>query len=169
MAGGNKPNQGRAGEAKFHTVPWAAQGDLGSKVLKKGDATANYTAGSTVEMSWAIRYNHGGGCELMFFCLQNIHLIAETHVICSSAPRSSASTTDESAPVRLTDQYRLCPASEPLTEECFQKLPLKFGGPPKLRHVDGTETEFRPTYVTEGTTPPGSTWAMNPIPVCLAT
>ena len=63
MAGGNTPIQGRGGEAKFHTVPWASQGDLGSKVLKKGQATANYTAGSTVEMSWAIRYNHGGGCE----------------------------------------------------------------------------------------------------------
>lgn len=68
--------------------------------------------------------------------------------------------------MRFTDQYRLCPASEPLTEECFKNLPLKFAGPPKLRHADGTETEFRPTYVTEGTTPAGSTWAMNPIPVC---
>jgi hypothetical protein len=62
MAGGNKPSQGRGGEAKFHAVPWAQQGDLGSKVLKKGPATANYTVGSVVEMSWAIRYNHGGGC-----------------------------------------------------------------------------------------------------------
>lgn len=54
--------------------------------------------------------------------------------------------------------YRLCPASEPLTEACFRKMPLNFTGPPKLRHNDGTETAFRPAYVSEGTTPAGSTW-----------
>jgi hypothetical protein len=27
------------------------------------------------------------------------------------------------------DQYRLCPANSPLTEECFQKMPLKFAEP----------------------------------------
>ena len=58
MAGGNLPNQGRGGEAKFHPVPWAKQGDLGSVVLKKGAPTASYKAGTTVEMSWGIRYNH---------------------------------------------------------------------------------------------------------------
>lgn len=45
QAGGNLPSQGRGGEAKFHTVPWAKQGDLGSVVLKKGAPTATYTAG----------------------------------------------------------------------------------------------------------------------------
>ena len=41
---------------------------------------------------------------------------------------------------------------------------MKFAGKPKLRHNDGTETVFEPTYVAEGTTPAGSVWAMNPIP-----
>ena len=60
-------------------------------------------------------------------------------------------------------QYRIAKADAPLTEAAFQKTPLKFAGTPKLRHTDGTETPFPPTYVTEGTTPAGSTWAMNPV------
>jgi hypothetical protein len=31
------------------------------------------------------------------------------------------------------DQYRLCPANSPLTEECFQKMPLKFAEPAEHR------------------------------------
>ena len=57
MAGGNLASQGSGGEAKFHAVPWAKRGDLGSKVLKKGPPSATYKVGSIVEMSWAIRYN----------------------------------------------------------------------------------------------------------------
>merc|ERR1719393_1122187 len=44
-------------------------------------------------------------------------------------------------------QYRLCPASEPLTEECFQRHPLEF---------DRTKQVLK--------WPKGSTWARNPIP-----
>lgn len=62
MAGGDGAAQGRRGEAKFHPVPWAKQGDRGSKVLKKGPPSAIYRAGSSVEVAWGIRYNHGGGC-----------------------------------------------------------------------------------------------------------
>jgi len=61
-------------------------------------------------------------------------------------------------------QYRLCPTSEPLTEECFQKTPLPFTGMQSFRWADGVEIYFNGTYVSEGTTPPGSMWAMNPIP-----
>jgi hypothetical protein len=63
-------------------------------------------------------------------------------------------------------QYRLCPAADALTEECFQRHPLKFAtGLQKLRYTDGSETKyFNGTYVSEGTIPKGSTWAMNPIP-----
>ena len=117
IAGGS-PHVGGGG-ALFASVPWAKQGDLGSIVLKKGPPTATYKAGSTVEMAWGIRYNHGGGY-----------------------------------------QYRLAPADGPLTEAVFQKLPLKFAAGAKLRHNDGTETLYRPTYVTVGTSPVGSTWAM---------
>lgn len=66
-------------------------------------------------------------------------------------------------------QYRLCPANQPLTEECFQKTPLPFVGMQSFRWdaeegVGGKQTFFQGTYVSEGTTPAGSTWAMNPIP-----
>eukprot|EP00310_Coccolithus_braarudii_P014694 CAMPEP_0183341004 /NCGR_PEP_ID=MMETSP0164_2-20130417/7365_1 /TAXON_ID=221442 /ORGANISM="Coccolithus pelagicus ssp braarudi, Strain PLY182g" /LENGTH=248 /DNA_ID=CAMNT_0025511229 /DNA_START=87 /DNA_END=833 /DNA_ORIENTATION=+ len=85
MAGGS-PTLG-LGHASFHTVPWAKQGDLGSRMLPKGPAAATWVAGSVVEVGWGVRFNHGGGY-----------------------------------------QYRLCPASEPLTEECFQRHPLIFNG-----------------------------------------
>jgi hypothetical protein len=47
-------------------------------------------------------------------------------------------------------QFRLCPRSEPLTEECFQKTPLQFVGPQFLRWSDGHEEIINGTYVTEG-------------------
>jgi len=61
-------------------------------------------------------------------------------------------------------QYRLCPKSENLTEECFQKMPLQFVGLQSFVWGDGTQIFFEGTYVSEGTVPAGSTWAMNPIP-----
>mmetsp|Transcript_117046 Transcript_117046/g.342835 ORF Transcript_117046/g.342835 Transcript_117046/m.342835 type:complete len:359 (+) Transcript_117046:60-1136(+) len=60
--------------------------------------------------------------------------------------------------------YRLCPASGPLTEECFQKYPLKFASPQSIVSKDGKRMEINGTYTTEGTTPRGSMWALNPIP-----
>jgi len=65
--------------------------------------------------------------------------------------------------------YRLCPASEPLTEECFQKYPLEFSGAQSIVRSDGTRLEINGTFVTEGTMPKGSMWALNPIPArCLS-
>jgi len=46
----------------FATTKFARQGDHGSTVLKPGPAGATWVAGSVVEVAWAIRYNHGGGC-----------------------------------------------------------------------------------------------------------
>jgi len=64
-------------------------------------------------------------------------------------------------------QYRLCPADEPLTEECFQKYPLPFvGDMQKLRLGNGTELPYEATYVREGVWPKGSTWQMLPVPAC---
>ena len=51
-----------------------------------------------------------------------------------------------------------------LTEECFRKGHLAFEGPQTLRWSDGSEEVINGTYVSEGTTPPGSMWAMNPLP-----
>ena len=61
-------------------------------------------------------------------------------------------------------QYRLCPESSNLTEECFQKMPLDFVGQQGFVWADGSDFWFNGTYVTEGTVPAGSKWAMNPIP-----
>jgi hypothetical protein len=64
-------------------------------------------------------------------------------------------------------QYRLCPTGEDLTEECFQKTPLAFSGNQSwLRWRDGHQVAIDAFRVTEGTTPPGSTWTRNPIPTC---
>ena len=54
----------------------------------------------------------------------------------------------------------------PVTEACFQKTPLQFVGRTRFRW-DGdrsTEEEIDNVLVSRGTTPAGSTWAMNPIP-----
>merc|ERR1711988_1161899 len=61
-------------------------------------------------------------------------------------------------------QYRLCPDGQDLTEECFQKMPLDFVGQQEFLWADGTSFLFNGTYVTEGTIPKGSKWAMNPVP-----
>lgn len=64
-------------------------------------------------------------------------------------------------------QYRLCPKSEPLTEECFQRMPLPFAGNTQtLRLGDKKELQINATFVSVGTLPEGSTWAMNPVPSC---
>lgn len=60
--------------------------------------------------------------------------------------------------------YRLCPANEELTEECFRKLPLNFTGMPSLRWNDGKELFYHGMYLSEGTSPQGSMWARNQIP-----
>ena len=51
------------GHAAFWPTPWAGMGDLGSVVLPPGPPTATWSAGSVVEVGWALRFNHGGGCE----------------------------------------------------------------------------------------------------------
>jgi len=60
--------------------------------------------------------------------------------------------------------FRLCPAGETLDEKCFNKIHLDFEGPQVLRWNDGSTEEINGTYVTEGTHPAGSMWAMNPLP-----
>jgi len=61
--------------------------------------------------------------------------------------------------------YRLCPASETPSEECFRKHPLDFV-PTKqaILAADGTRTPIHGVFLRDGTTPPGSMWARLPIP-----
>eukprot|EP00929_Paragymnodinium_shiwhaense_P085984 TRINITY_DN46463_c0_g1_i1.p1 TRINITY_DN46463_c0_g1~~TRINITY_DN46463_c0_g1_i1.p1 ORF type:complete len:398 (-),score=38.86 TRINITY_DN46463_c0_g1_i1:33-1226(-) len=62
-------------------------------------------------------------------------------------------------------QYRLCPSSSELTEECFMKTPLEFvRDRQQLQWSNGTRFAIDGTFVDSGTWPKGSTWAMNPIP-----
>ena len=61
--------------------------------------------------------------------------------------------------------YRLCPLGEPLTEECFQRHPLDFDRSKQaLIFANGTRLPIAGTFVSDGTLPVGSTWALNPIP-----
>eukprot|EP00054_Salpingoeca_dolichothecata_P014592 m.82724 g.82724 ORF g.82724 m.82724 type:complete len:404 (-) comp21070_c0_seq3:238-1449(-) len=62
-------------------------------------------------------------------------------------------------------QYRLCPANESLTEECFQRMPLPFNRSMQaLVWNNGTRYPIKGVFVDEGVMPLGSTWARNPIP-----
>eukprot|EP00316_Scyphosphaera_apsteinii_P005353 CAMPEP_0119349492 /NCGR_PEP_ID=MMETSP1333-20130426/109577_1 /TAXON_ID=418940 /ORGANISM="Scyphosphaera apsteinii, Strain RCC1455" /LENGTH=263 /DNA_ID=CAMNT_0007362089 /DNA_START=323 /DNA_END=1114 /DNA_ORIENTATION=- len=124
MAGGTVPSQRGPGDAVYAATQFATMGDLGSHTLKQQPSGTVWTAGSAVEVSWGIRYNHGGGY-----------------------------------------QYRLCPADEPLTEACFFRRPLEFvRDKQSLRWNNGTRYSIKGTFVSSGTFPEGSTWAMNPIP-----
>ena len=58
----------------------------------------------------------------------------------------------------------MCPRNDTLNENCFQKIPLEFVGLQSFIWGDGVQIYFNGTYVSEGTLPKGSTWAMNPIP-----
>lgn len=123
-AGGTEPTHAGPGVAVFANNQFAKFGDLGSQVLPAAPSGTVWTAGSTAEVAWGIRYNHGGGY-----------------------------------------QYRLCPASETLTEECFQRTPLPFvRDKQQLMWNNGTRMSIVGVFVDVGTTPAGSTWARNPIP-----
>lgn len=63
MAGGRHPTDPAGGDAVFATVPWAKLGDLGTDVLPRGPSVAFWKRGSTVDVAWAIRFNHGGGYQ----------------------------------------------------------------------------------------------------------
>jgi hypothetical protein len=69
-------------------------------------------------------------------------------------------------------QYRLCPAGEVQSEECFQKLPLNFIGDKswvqKGHGMDITDRIEIAAVTVPGdkVIPLGSTWRRNPIPAC---
>jgi len=69
--------------------------------------------------------------------------------------------------------YRLCKVPEEgmtgLTEECFQKTPLKFASEKQWIQIgedESTKREFLANRTTEGTFPAGSEWTKNPVPNC---
>jgi len=69
--------------------------------------------------------------------------------------------------------YRLCrlgPGGRAeLTEECFQRTPLKFASSSswvQYGEDENSKVFFRANRTTEGTLPEGSEWSKNPIPNC---
>lgn len=61
--------------------------------------------------------------------------------------------------------YRLCPADEPLTEECFQKHQLDFVQDQQgVVLKNGTVVLIKGTFVDKGTYPAGSMWSTLPVP-----
>merc|ERR1719181_2553423 len=125
QAGGEFGFQHLGGDSVFYNTTMAGMGMMGSTLPPTARINrTRWVAGTSVEVAWGVRYNHGGGY-----------------------------------------QYRLCPASEPLTEACFQKMPLEFVREKHaLRWNNGTTYPIRGVFVDEGTVPAGSTWARNPIP-----
>jgi hypothetical protein len=61
-------------------------------------------------------------------------------------------------------QYRLCPRSSRLTEECMQQMPVPFAGRLALEWQNGSRVEIPGRYLSVGTTPANSTWARMPLP-----
>lgn len=60
--------------------------------------------------------------------------------------------------------YRLCPASETLTEKCFQSQHLDFVRDKQaLLFANGSRLSIQGTFVDVGTSPPGATWSRYPI------
>jgi len=65
-------------------------------------------------------------------------------------------------------QYRLCPASEPLTEDCFRRTPLKFDTSRQVLKWNNGSLQYpmgsRAIFVDGEVTRDGSQWARNPLP-----
>lgn len=67
--------------------------------------------------------------------------------------------------------YRLCPQpadSMELTEECFQRTPLRFVGDTQWArfNINGSRIAFPAMRTTNGTVPAGSQWTRVPFPGC---
>eukprot|EP00656_Telonema_subtile_P019305 TRINITY_DN20579_c0_g1_i3.p2 TRINITY_DN20579_c0_g1~~TRINITY_DN20579_c0_g1_i3.p2 ORF type:complete len:210 (-),score=52.90 TRINITY_DN20579_c0_g1_i3:351-980(-) len=61
--------------------------------------------------------------------------------------------------------YRLCPADQPLTEACFQAHQLDFVQDQQaIMDRQHNKVMIPGTFVSEGTFPEGSMWAMIPLP-----
>jgi hypothetical protein len=61
--------------------------------------------------------------------------------------------------------YRLCPAEAPTSESCFQSHHLEFvQSKQALLFANGSRLSIPGLFTNQGTSPPGSTWSMLPIP-----
>ena len=108
MAGGKGPTQNIGGDSSFTTTPLATMGDRGSAQLKPTPEAnrTHWKAGTSVEVAWGIRYNHGGGYQCK----------------CTHAIPTAGLLSRETTCRLLACSDRLCPAGQPLTEDCMQKM-----------------------------------------------
>jgi hypothetical protein len=61
--------------------------------------------------------------------------------------------------------YRLCPLDSTLTESCFQANPLQFvHGEQAIVDRNNKLHPIKGTFISTGTYPPGSEWALIPMP-----
>ena len=128
QAGGEHGYQKIGGDSVFYNTSMAGMGAKGSQLPPTpAEQRPRWQAGTSVEVAWGARYNHGGGYS-----------------------------------------YRLCPASEPLTEACFQRHHLDFDqGAQVLKWNNGTlryAMGDRAVFVNGNITKGGGMWARNPIP-----
>eukprot|EP00908_Phaeocystis_cordata_P011195 Transcript_22036.p1 GENE.Transcript_22036~~Transcript_22036.p1 ORF type:complete len:376 (-),score=51.43 Transcript_22036:118-1245(-) len=62
-AGGTSYSHSGPGDAVFYNSSVARMGERGSLVLRPAPSGTVWRAGAAVEVSWGIRYNHGGGYQ----------------------------------------------------------------------------------------------------------
>ena len=116
FAGGTPWGADVSEEGVYINTSLAHHGMRGSQ-LPELPTGVTWTLGSTAEVTWQLRFNHGGGYS-----------------------------------------YRLCPASEPLTEECFQAHPLDFVRDEQaLVMKNSSLVPITGVFVDQGTTP-GMRW-----------
>ena len=148
-APGWAPGGAASAGVRYQNTSHAKQGDRGSQVLPAAPSGTTWKAGELAEVSWTSAPNTRR--PISFSCT-HLHL----HQLCVRTVRTNHGGGY---------QWRIAPASGPLTEATFQKTPLPFEGKSSLRWggKTGKQMYFDATYVSEGTTPAGSTWAMNPL------
>jgi len=141
MAGGT-PERGGYGAQYFNTS-FARQGDRGSKVLKPRPTGVVWEAGSTVEVSWAIDANHGGGYQYRLCKVDD--------------PLGLTEACFFKNPLPFTNSQRLRWGGKHGRVEAIQGR-LASDGPPKVGNYTGM------VFTDVKVLPPGSAWARNPIP-----
>lgn len=160
QAGGEHGFQTLGGDSVYFNTTLASKGMLGSKLpptpLRE---RTRWVAGTSVEVQWGVRYNHGAQTPLHPPHLTHLtpYLDVPHPSLCADKPTGGGYS------------YRLCPANEPLTEACFQRTPLKFDRSKQalkwnngsLTYPMGAQAVFVDGNVTW---PRGSEWARNPIP-----
>ena len=63
--------------------------------------------------------------------------------------------------------YRICPTDGHVNETCFQNHQLDFAGDTSdILFANGTRVAFKRITTRDGTFPPNSEWARNPVPSC---